>query len=81
MTMEQYLSLIIHSKLLNAYNTATSLALTWNASISKIENELLNDDICGMFINGLLIVVFFYLGVKADYKMAIGPLCDVRIAY
>ena len=32
-----------------------------------------------MYINGLLIVVLYYLGVKGHYIMAIGPLCDVRI--
>ena len=44
-TMEDYYSLIIHSKLLNAYDATTALALTWNASLTKIENEFWNDDI------------------------------------
>ena len=51
MTMEEYSSLIIHSKLLNAYDATTSLALTWNASLTKIENEFLNDDIFSVIDN------------------------------
>ena len=49
--MEEYLSLIIHSKLLNAYDATTALALTWNASLTKIENEFLNDDIFSVIDN------------------------------
>ena len=44
-TMEDYYSLIIHSKLLNAYDATIALALTWNASLTKTENEFLNNDI------------------------------------
>ena len=51
MTMEEYSSLIIHSKLLNAYDAITALALTWNASLSKIENEFLNNDIFSVIDN------------------------------
>ena len=49
--MEEYSSLIIHSKLLNAYDATTSLALTWNASLTKIENEFLNDGIFSVIDN------------------------------
>ena len=49
--MEKYKSLIIHSKLLNAYDATTALALTWNASLSKIENDFLNDDIFSVIDN------------------------------
>ena len=49
--MEEYSSLVIHSKLLNAYDATTALALTWNASLSKIENEFLNDDIFSVIDN------------------------------
>ena len=49
--MEEYLSLIIHSKLLNAYDATTALALTWNASLTKIKNEFLNDDIFSVIDN------------------------------
>ena len=51
MTFEEYSSLIIHSKLLNAYDATTALALTWNASLTKIENEFLNDDIFSVIDN------------------------------
>ena len=44
-------------------------------------NLILNLSCCGMFITGLLIVVFYYFGVKGYYKMAIGPLYDVRIVH
>ena len=50
-TMEDYYSLIIHSKLLNAYDATNVLALTWNASLTKIENEFLNDDIFSVIDN------------------------------
>ena len=49
--MEEYSSLIIHSKLLNAYDATIALALTWNASLSKIENDFLNDDIFSVIDN------------------------------
>ena len=49
--MEEYSSLIIHSKLLNAYDATTALALTWNASLTKIENEFLNNDIFSVIDN------------------------------
>ena len=49
--MEEYSSLIIHSKLLNAYDATIALALTWNASLSKIENECLNNDIFSVIDN------------------------------
>ena len=49
--MEEYSFLVIHSKLLNAYDATTALALTWNASLSKIENEFLNDDIFSVIDN------------------------------
>ena len=51
MTMEDYYSLIIHSKLLNAYDATIALALTWNASLTKIENEFQNDDIFSIIDN------------------------------
>ena len=49
--MEEYSSLIIHSKLLNAYDATTALALTWNASLTKIENKFLNNDIFSVIDN------------------------------
>ena len=51
MTMEEYSSLIIHSKLLNAYDATTALALTLNVSLTKIENKFLNDDIYSVIDN------------------------------
>ena len=42
-------------------------------------NILLHLSCCGMFISGLLIIAFFYLGVKGNYEKPIARLCDVSI--
>ena len=49
--MEEYSSLIIHSKLLNAYDATIALALTWNTSLTKIEDGFLNYDVYSVIDN------------------------------